>query len=113
MKEFFGQLNLLFFFLLLGQVLFCLTVLFINSGPGIDKQVDRMVIYDTIVPIFILSMTFATYLIDRQRTNQGILIVGLNDKMKYYRISVLIRLLLMESANIFAIVIALIEIYQC
>ncbi len=109
MKDFFQQLNLLFLILLSGQVFFCLVVVLLNSGPEYAAQQRDSELFDTLLPIFILSMTFAVHLIDRQRLKRGVLLGSLEEKLRFYRSSVYFRLLLMEATNIFAIVIALVE----
>jgi hypothetical protein len=109
MKDFFQQLNLLFLILLSGQVFFCLVVILLNSGPEYVAQQRDSELFDTLLPIFILSMTFAVHLIDKQRLKRGVLLKTLQEKLRFYRRSVFLRLMLMEATNIFAIVIALVE----
>jgi F0F1-type ATP synthase membrane subunit c/vacuolar-type H+-ATPase subunit K len=74
MKDFFQQLNLLFLILLSGQVFFCLVVILLNSGPEYVAQQRDSELFDTLLPIFILSMTFAVHLIDKQRLKRGVLL---------------------------------------
>ncbi len=110
MKELFKQLQLLFLVLLAGQLFFCLVVVFLNSGPGYaERQQEESELFSTLIPIFILSMTFAVYLIDKQRQKKGVRKPTVNEKFRHYRNSVFLRLVLMETTNIFAIVIALVE----
>ena len=109
MKDFFRQLNLLFLILLSGQLFFCLVVVILNSGPEYAAQQRDSDLFDTLLPIFILSMTFAIHLIDKQRLKRGVLLESLQAKLRFYRRSVFLRLILMEMTNIFAIVIALVE----
>jgi len=109
MKEPFRQLHLFFLILLSGQILFWLAVIFINSGPERMAREEKVDIFSTLIPIFILSMTFAIYLIDKQRRKRGVHLSDLREKFRFYRNSVFLRLMLMESTNIFAIVIIIIE----
>lgn len=109
MKEAFQKLSLIFGMLLIGQILICLVVLIINPGYEPQQTSKSSLLYDSILPIFILSMTFATYLIDNQRRNKGAVLKSLDQKVQYYRQSVLIRLALMESTNIFTIIIILMD----
>ncbi len=110
MRELFKQLNLLFLVLLAGQLFFCLTVVFLNSGPDYAARKGRETeLFSTLIPVFILSMTFAIHLIDKQRQKKGIRLSNVREKFRFYRNSVFLRLILMESTNVFAIVIALVE----
>ena len=109
MNEFFRQLNLFFLILLSGQIFFCLIVLLLNINSDHSTQPQDPDFFDTLLPIFILSMTFAIHLIDKQRLKRGVKQKRVIDKLRFYRNSVFLRLLLMESTNILAIIIALVE----
>ncbi len=109
MKDLFRQFNLLFLVLLSGQIFFYLIVLFIIASVDSSPNPKEESIFNTLIPIFILSMIFAIHLINKQRQRAGMRSNNLNEKFRFYRNSVLLRLILMEATNIFAIVITLLE----
>ncbi|HMO40807.1 MAG TPA: hypothetical protein PKC76_05775 [Saprospiraceae bacterium] len=124
MKQSFKQLNTTFNTLLLIQLLLC-----IGALPFILHQSNEptvVLVHNTSQPllpfslstngilvlVFLLSAVGVTYLMDSQRKAQGAIWQGLPEKAAHYRQTSLIRLLLLEAANVFAIVIALRESNQ-
>ncbi len=111
MKELFYKLRIIFTALLGGQFLFWIIVFFLYPENTSEEQsLSGDDLYDTILPIFMLSMIFATYLIDKQRQQRGALLKSLDQKIAYFRSSVLLRLALMELTNIFILIIILLEV---
>lgn len=120
MKDFFKRLHTLFNALLASQVAFCLAAV-----PLIQKSAQPMVMvvsYNSenastppisqtgiLSLVFLLSAAAVAYLMDSQRKAQGAILQGLWEKAEHYRQSSIIRLMMVEIANVIAIVVAMRE----
>ncbi|MDX1942249.1 MAG: hypothetical protein SFU99_16915 [Saprospiraceae bacterium] len=121
MKQSFKKLSTIFNLLLVVQLLFCAAALFsihddtlpkaivvrnTNDHVGAQEYISRQGI---LALVFLLSVVFVAYLIDSQRKAQGAILQGLTEKAEHYRQTSIIRLSLIEVANILAIIVAIKE----
>lgn len=106
MKSFFQQLRLIFLALLGGQLLFCGVVYFLlqeaSPAPGFDN-------FQFFIPAFLLVCTGLAFWINNRRLEQGRELKDPVARAENYRSTVILRLALIEGANLFAIIAALIS----
>ncbi len=110
MKPVFQQLNVLYYALLVGQVLFAAVVYFLLSNDMTDHALPDASLFQWLVPPVIMAGAGAAYLLNRQRQAQLDQLADLPAKTDHYRSSVIIRSALMEGANLFAVIAALIDV---
>lgn len=108
MKAFFQQLYVIFLALLAGQLLFAGVVYYLVSNNMMDSQPMEDAIFKNLVPILIIAGAGAAYWFNRQRGQSGQAVETLAAREQHYRSSVIVRSALMEGANFFAIIAALI-----
>ena len=120
MKHIIKQLQTTFNVLFAVQVAFCAVALFFirNSAPptaivvrytGEDLAPQSLSTPGILVLVFLLSAVGVAFLIDNQRKAQGAILQGLVEKVEHYRQTSIIRLAMVEAANILAIIIAIKE----
>ena len=120
MKNFFKRLHTLFNALLAAQVVFCAMALTVIRNPAPPMVIAVRNTSDNMMPefisktgvlalVFLLSAIAVAYLMDSQRKTQGAILQGLWEKAEHYRQTSTIRLILVEAANIFAIILSMKE----
>ena len=110
MKPVFQQLRILYYALLAGQVLFAAVVYFLLSGEMTAHAPAGTAAFQWLVPPIILAGAGAAYFLNRQRQAQLDQLTDLPAKAAHYRNSVIIRSALMEGANFFAVIAALVDV---
>ena len=110
MKPVFQQLNVLYYALLGGQLLFAGVVYFLLSNDMTAHAPPAASVFQWLVPPVILAGAGAAYLLNRRRQAQLYQLTDLPGKADHYRNSVIIRSALMEGANLFAVIAALIDV---
>ncbi len=108
MQEKITQLQVIFLALALGQLLFCFVVVYLiltNSLPVTDMGA----ITSIVLPLELMSIIGLAYVLNRQRLSQGASLGSPKEKIQHYRVTVILRLALVEGANLFALVIAMLE----
>ncbi|MFN7118833.1 MAG: hypothetical protein ACK4TA_18685 [Saprospiraceae bacterium] len=120
MNNFFKRLHTLFNALLASQLVFCAMALTLIRDTAPPMVIVVRNTSDTMMPetisktgvlalVFLLSAALVAYLFDKQRKMQGTILQDLMEKAEHYRQSSTIRLIMLEAANIFAIVVAMKE----
>lgn len=102
MQNQFKQIILIYGALMLGQVLFCLVVIFIvTSGP--DPAPQEGTPFELIVPTVIFVAIAGSFFVYRMRKQQGTALTGLSNKVEHYRTTAIMRSAILEGANLLAI----------
>ncbi len=121
MKQSFKKLSTIFNILLLVQLAFCAAALFFIHDDTLPKAIvvrnnsdilnaqQYISTHGILVLVFLLSAVGVAYLIDSQRKAQGAILQGLMEKAEHYRQTSIIRLALIEAANILAVIVAIKE----
>ncbi len=121
MKESFKKLGTIFNALLAVQLLLGAGALLFIHDDNLPKAIvvrntsEEMMsqqlisTHGILVLVFLLSAVGVAYLIDSQRKAQGAILQGLSEKAEHYRQTSIIRLALIEAANILAIIVAIKE----
>lgn len=104
-EKFFPTMNVLFFALFMGQILyFFITLFLINSGStAIIAGLDTLLMF--ITPVVVLSFVLAAKFIYSKRVAVFDRTLTLENKLISYRTNNIIKLALIEGANIFSITI--------
>lgn len=102
------QVILLYMALLLGQIFFCLVVVFLNTQPDDDPY--RTLAYPYLPPLILLLTTGAAWYLNNLRQQQGQqLVANYTQKLAHYRTTVIMRSAALEAGNLFCLTLALLE----
>jgi hypothetical protein len=93
------QLIIIYFALIMGQVLFASVVYFIM---GEESSSDSF--FGLVVPILSISTIGLSYFFYNKRKESGRNLKSLSGKINHYKVSNFIRFALMEGGNLFALV---------
>lgn len=107
--EILRQIYILFYSLLAGQVLFCAMILFAILDPATRQSGWPAAPFGTFVPVVIAVMIPIALTISRKRLASGAAEPDLAAKLNHYRSVVILRSALLEGANLFCLVIFLLE----
>ncbi|MBK8703327.1 MAG: hypothetical protein IPN33_06685 [Saprospiraceae bacterium] len=112
MQTIFKRLNNMYLVLLVGQALFCLTVVFLQIGEPETRVVlaaykEGPDTYERLLLMLGLPLMGAAWLLSRKRAQEGAMMEGLQAKLAHYRQTVTLRITLIEIVNVMALVIAL------
>ncbi len=108
-KEYFKALQIVYFALIAGQVLFgLLTFYLIQTGlfDGDQKELRNIFIY--IVPVFVVGGLFGSSILFKKGLNSAKEKTSLYEKMSDYRSTLIVRYALLEGPSFFGIVVFLI-----
>jgi uncharacterized membrane protein len=89
--------------LLAGQALFAFVMFTLSEQTSI--KLDKNDIFIFIVPVFAVAAFFISQLLFKTLLNKAVNTTGLNAKLSNYQIAVIVRMALLESASLFAIVV--------
>lgn len=109
MKQIFRQLNLFFFALLAGQMLFAFIVLLLEGLPrrlGTLSFDDPLLLAGIVVTFSAIGIA---YWLNEQRKTQGAQLGNREEKALHFRNLVIMRCALVEGANIMALLLAFIS----
>ncbi|NUN99183.1 MAG: hypothetical protein HUU01_01070 [Saprospiraceae bacterium] len=111
MDNFFKQLNVLFYALTAGQLLFCAVALFLRSqGAEAFNEASQFDNTLTMVtPFLALGAFTAAWFVHKIRTAQGGQQKELGEKMQHYRLTVLLRSAMIEGGNIILLIVYLLS----
>ena len=107
-KNYFQTLNIIFIALLSGQTIYFFVVLFMIQSGNIDGFGGLNTIFMFITPIVVLASILASKFIYTKQVTEFDKSLSLEDKLVSYRTANIIRLALLEGANIFNISIMII-----
>jgi hypothetical protein len=108
MKEYFLALQIVYFALIAGQIVFSLlTFYLIRSGLFDDERTALRNIFIYIVPIFVVGGLFISHLMFKNFLNTARGKKNLYEKLTFYRFALIIRYALLEGPSFFAIVVYL------
>lgn len=108
-KQYFRSLIIIFFALLMGQIIFVLLALFINSTiPNKENMVELVDVFLYIVPVSVIGGLLASIIIPNKKLKAAKERDGLKSKLEDYQALTIIKLALLEGQAFFAIVIYLI-----
>lgn len=102
---YFKAFTILFFALLLGQLLFALiafVLVFTGSFSGVDKDTEKILVY--MVPLLQISLLIAAHTIFKKRIESIKAGYSLPEKLAAYRALYILRFALIEGATLFAII---------
>ena len=102
-KNFFQTLNIMFMALLFGQTIYFFVGLYIIQSGNSDGFGGLNTIFMFITPVVVLSSIFASKFIYAKQVTEFDKSLSLDNKMVSYRTANIIRLALLEGANIFTI----------
>lgn len=108
-KELFYQINILYYALLAGQILFCIIILFALLDPETRQSGWPEAPFGLIVPILLASIIPIVFFINNRQLSQATDQKDLPAKAAHYRTLVLLRSALIEGANLFCLVALLLE----
>jgi hypothetical protein len=105
-KEYFKTLQIIFYALITGQLLFGLVALFLHQKIGLDNGLnDLKNIFLYIVPIFIAGGYLSSRILFKNSLKTAKSRASLVEKMADYRAALVVRYALLEGPSFFAIVI--------
>ena len=107
-KNYFSALNILFIALLIGQTIYFFVGLYMIQSANIDGFGGLNTVFMFITPIVVLSIILASKLIYTKLVTEFDKSSSLDQKLVSYRTTNLIKLALLEGANIFNISIMII-----
>jgi hypothetical protein len=102
-KNYFSALNILFIALFIGQTIYFFVGLYMNQSANIDGFGGLNTIFMFITPIIVLSIILASKFIYSKLVTEFDKSSSLDQKLVSYRTTNLIKLALLEGANIFNI----------
>jgi hypothetical protein len=104
-KEYFKILDILYFSLLAGQIIFALITLYLNLSGTINAQHNEFRdIFLVLVPIFVAAGIYASHIMYKNRINITKEKLTLIEKMSDYRSALLLRWALLEFPSFFSII---------
>lgn len=107
-KEILKQLQLIFLFLAAGQVLFCLVVVYlVMEGSMAPSQTGLP--YSYLLPTVLFAASALAYFLSNRFSEEGKKLPGLAEKVQHYRNTAIVRLALVEGANLLVVVFSLLE----
>ena len=108
MKEYFLSLQIVYYALIAGQLIFALlTFYLIRSGLFDGEQAELRNIFIYIVPVFVVGGLFISHLLFKSFMNTARGKKNLYEKLTFYRSALIIRYALLEGPSFFAIVVYL------
>jgi MFS family permease len=108
-KDYFRTLQIIYYALIAGQVIFGLVALFLNQMIGLDTGLnDLRNIFLFIVPIFIVCGYLASRILYKNSLKKAKSRASLIEKMSDYRAALVVRYALLEGPSFFAVVVYLI-----
>ena len=107
-KNYFSALNILFIALLIGQTIYFFVGLYMIQSANIDGFGGLNAVFMFITPIVVLSIILASKFIYTKLVTEFNKSSSLDQKLVSYRTTNLIKLALLEGANIFNISIMII-----
>lgn len=108
-QSIFRQVNILYYALLAGQVLFCLVVLFGVLDPDARQSGWPEAPFGLVVPVLMASTMSAAFFINNRQLSQATDQPNLGAKINHYRSTVILRSALIEGGNLFCLVVLLLE----
>jgi len=105
----FRTLNIIFYSLLFGMILFFIVVLFIHQSKDTVPNSELDLVFTLVVPLFGLLMMFASRIIYNQLISKNSSNKNLQQKISIYRSSKIIAWALIESACSLSIVAAMLS----
>jgi hypothetical protein len=108
-KELFRQINILYYSLLAGQVLFCSVVVFAILDPETRQTGWPEAPFGLVVPVLLAGIIPIVFFINNRQLQQAPTQEDLPAKMTHYRNLVILRSALIEGANLFCLVVLLLE----
>jgi len=108
-KEYFKAMQIVYYALIAGQVLFALLSFYlIRTGSFDGEQSELRNIFIYIVPVFVVGGLFGSNIMFKKALAEAKRKPRLVDKMAYYRSALIIRYALLEGPSFFGIVVYLI-----
>lgn len=108
-KELFRQINILYFALLAGQILFCTVVVFAILDPETRQTGWPEAPFGLLVPVLLAGIIPLVFFINNRQLQQAPAQENLSAKIGHYRTLVILRSALIEGANLFCLVVLLLE----
>jgi hypothetical protein len=103
-KEYFKTLQIIYYALITGQVIFGLVTLYLRKMIGLDTGLQDLTgIFLYLVPVFIIGGYFLSRILFKSNLNTAINKTSLIEKMSDYRAALVIRYALLEGPTFFAI----------
>ncbi|HEX7356439.1 MAG TPA: hypothetical protein VF270_01870 [Ignavibacteriaceae bacterium] len=106
--NYFPSLNLIFFALLIGQLIYFFVGIFLIQSGNINGFGGMNTVFMFITPVVVLSSIIASKYIYTKQVTEFDKSLPLVNKMTSYRTATIIKLALLEGANIFSISIMII-----
>lgn len=107
-NNYFATLNIIFFVLLSGQTIYFFIGLFLMQSDNTNTFAGMNTLFMFVTPVVVLSSILASKFIYTKQVSAFDKGLPVLDKMVSYRTATIIRLALLESANIFSISVMLI-----
>jgi hypothetical protein len=109
-SEFLKSINIIYFALLAGQIMFLMVAFFVAKDVVITKQVKEMNnLFQFIVPVYAIGGIAMGYLISKSLLKKIDKKASLDEKLNKYRAALLVKFALHEVPVIFALVVYLIS----
>ncbi len=107
-ENFFTSLNIIFFALFAGQIIFFIVGLFLIQSGNITVMPELDTVFMFVMPVVVLSAMIASKFIYTKLVGNFNKSSSLKSKMNSYRTNNIIKLAILEGANIFSISIMII-----
>jgi MFS family permease len=107
-KEYFKALQVIYFALIAGQIIFGLIAFFLNQEAGFyseDPQLRSIFIF--IVPVFVIGGFMASKIFFKKRVEEAKNKTSLIEKMSYYRAALILRYAFLEGPTFLSIIVYL------
>jgi len=103
----FKNLNIIYFSLIFGMILFCVVVIIINQSKEMVPNNKLDLVFTLVIPLFGFLMMFASRIIYNQLISKNSSNENLLQKISIYRSSKIIAWALIESACLLSLVAAM------
>lgn len=108
-KDTFNHINIVYYALLAGQILFCSVIVFAIQDPETRQTGWPEAPLGLIVPILLAGLLPLVFFINNRQLNRAAEQENLLSKVAHYRTLVLLRSALIEGVNLFCLVCLLLE----
>ncbi len=107
-KEILKQLQLIFLFLAAGQVLFCLVVAYLVMEGSMAPSHTGLP-YSYLLPTVLFAASALAYFLSNRLSEAGKQLPTLEEKVQHYRNTSIMRLAVVEGANLMVVVFTMLE----
>lgn len=108
-KEAFNQINIVYYSMLAGQIIFCAVIVFALQDPETRQSGWPEAPFGLIVPVMLAGLLPLVFFINNRQLSQASDQENLPSKVAHYRTLILLRSALIEGVNLFCLISLLLE----